>query len=293
MMSELSTGLAQVMERLSNAQYRPSTSRRAEVAKMSCPLPPLPPQFTAPPSFPSSAPSALSPFAPAIPSPFVAPAIPGPVPMFTVPNFTINISPAGTLISSSSSASLPLPPTHSTLSPFSINTSSNMPLPVPPPPHLSIPFTPIGQDASIPASKWASLCSKFPASQLAAHQWKWLAGDWLPEYEHPTLKQITDIWGEWVDGIGGCIPVEILTRTWGPKWKQNIGKRKTENSRRMKVVTLIQDLAMRPGWNIAVALRFISEKYEPRYQARAFCDYLTKDTRPAVFTAADFYLKHP
>ncbi|KAJ7031080.1 hypothetical protein C8F04DRAFT_1111482 [Mycena alexandri] len=272
MMSELSTGLAQVMERLSNAQYRPSTSRRAEVAKMSCPLPPLPPQFAlpAPPSFPSSAPSTLSPFAPAIPSPFVAPAIPGPVPTFTVPNFTINISPAGTLISSSLSASLPLPPTHSTLSPFSINTSSNMPLPVPPPPHLSIPFTP-----------------------LAAHQWKWLAGDWLPEYKHPTLKQITDIWGEWVDGIGGCIPVEILTRTWGPKWKQNIGKRKTENSRRMKVVTLIQELAMRPGWNIAVVLRFLSEKYEPKYQARAFCDYLTKDTRPAVFTAADFYLKHP
>jgi hypothetical protein len=91
--------------------------------------------------------------------------------------------------------------------------------------------------------------------------------------------------------MGGCIPVEQLTNVWGAKWKRNTGKLKTESNRRMKIVTLVQELAARPGWNIKVAIRFLSERYEPKYQARAFADYLTKANRPAVLSAADVYLK--
>lgn len=47
------------------------------------------------------------------------------------------------------------------------------------------------------------------------------------------------------------------------------------------MITLIQDLAAKPNWNVPLALRFIKEKYEssPAYlgKVRAFCDYLQRD----------------
>ncbi|KAJ7461061.1 hypothetical protein FB451DRAFT_1181418 [Mycena latifolia] len=81
---------------------------------------------------------------------------------------------------------------------------------------------------------------------------------------------------------------------WGAGWKRNIGKLKTENNRRMKIIKFVQELAALPGWSVDLATTFLSEQYEPRYKARAFSDYLTKDNRknkPAVLKAADLYLK--
>lgn len=85
--------------------------------------------------------------------------------------------------------------------------------------------------------------------------------------------------------------MEQLTKTWGAKWKCNSGTVKTESNRRMKIVNLVQELAVRPRWNIKVAIRFLSERYEPKYRARAFSDYLTTANKPAVFTAADVFQK--
>jgi hypothetical protein len=139
--------------------------------------------------------------------------------------------------------------------------------------------------------KWQILCRKFPASQLAAHEWTWISGDWLPVYTYPPITKITAVWTEWVDGVGGCIPVEQLTKTWEAAWRRNIGKLKVESNRRMKIVSLVQELASKPGWSVQIALRFLSEEYEPKYQARAFSDYLTKANKPMVLIAAEKYRK--
>ncbi|KAJ7431160.1 hypothetical protein FB451DRAFT_443212 [Mycena latifolia] len=279
-----------------------------QVSSVSCPMPALPPQSSPhavsdnhPTLFTSDLPQNFGLIAP---SPFIAPSPPplsdfGPVLPSTPPapagftNFTINISPTGTIISSSAPVLAPAAPTHSL--PLTFNNSFNTPQPAPPPPpHLSTPFLPPTADPNVPNAKWVLLCRRFPATQLAAHKWTWTAGDWLPEYEHPPISRITAVWDEWADGIEGCIPVELLTKTWGAGWKRNIGKLKTENNRRMKIIKLVQELSALPGWSVDFATTFLSEQYEPRYKARAFSDYLTKDNgknKPAVLKAADLYLK--
>ena len=87
-----------------------------------------------------------------------------------------------------------------------------------------------------------------------------------------------------------------LAEWWGAKWWRNEGSLKTEGGRRAKVITLIQELAAKPNWNMPLALRFIKEKYEsnPAYLGRvhAFCDYLQKGHgagHRAVLEAAALY----
>ena len=33
----------------------------------------------------------------------------------------------------------------------------------------------------------------------------------------------------------------------------------------------------KPGWNVALALRFLAERYEASFSPRKFCDYIQKD----------------
>ncbi|KAJ6620586.1 hypothetical protein B0H10DRAFT_1945895 [Mycena sp. CBHHK59/15] len=309
MFGEISSGLAQVAERLAEtSHYRPSKSRRSEVAALSCPVPLLP-------SLPPQAPLPLIPtpmslpqnFGLLAPSPFVAPplptrpSLPSPQSLPGFSNFTINISLTGTIISSSpQTAPVPLPSpvplSHSPLSYSSPMTNNAFNVPrCPSAPHLSPPplasIADVGTDAdaNVPNAKWEILCQKFSASQLASHRWTWTSSDWLPEYEYPPITQITKVWTEWTDRIGGCLSVEALTKTWGASWHRNIRKLKVESNRRMKIVKLVQELAMRPGWSVPVAVRFLTETYEPKYQARAFSDYLTKANWPVVLAAADVW----
>jgi Transcriptional activator of glycolytic enzymes len=125
--------------------------------------------------------------------------------------------------------------------------------------------------------KWALLVAKFSDSQLRRHQWEWTGGDWLPYYRYKPVAQISDIWLEWSDGVEGFLSVRALTEGWGARWRRNDAAMKTEASRRKKVVDLITQLCGKPRWDVQLALRFLVERYEPRYKARAFCEYLQKN----------------
>ncbi|KAJ6558625.1 hypothetical protein DFH09DRAFT_1084138 [Mycena vulgaris] len=238
MLNDLSTGLAQLTERVGNTQYKPSKSRRAAPIPFPAPFASLPQNF-----------GLLA------PSPFVAQPSPPSASSAPFPNFTINISSGGTVISGIQQTTPFLPTPLLQSSSLTVNNSFNAPPPpLPPAPQLSMPFTPAPDpdlvlDSNVPNAKWEMLCRKFSTSQLAAHKWSWTAGDWLPTYEHPPISQIMAVWNEWVRGVEGCIPIEMLTRTWGGSWKHNIGKVKTESSRHMKIVTLVQELAARPRWS--------------------------------------------
>jgi hypothetical protein len=79
-----------------------------------------------------------------------------------------------------------------------------------------------------------------------------------------------------------------LEEEWGPAWRRNHKPKKTERSRRKKVVYLIGKLANKRNWTVDLALRFIQERYElaktPSGQRafptpRSFCDYLQKQPK--------------
>ncbi|KDQ49188.1 hypothetical protein JAAARDRAFT_663984 [Jaapia argillacea MUCL 33604] len=133
-----------------------------------------------------------------------------------------------------------------------------------------------------PEAKWKKLATRFNAAQLLNHEWEWINGDWLPKYKYIPVTTITEIWTEYADGLRGYLPVRDLNAIWEARWRRNEKPLKTENSRRAKVYKLVQALSEKPRWNIAKALRFLAEKYEPHYRARAFCDYLTPTTHQLI-----------
>ena len=77
-----------------------------------------------------------------------------------------------------------------------------------------------------------------------------------------------------------------LTEVWGAKWRRNNGGQQTECGRQKKVIDLVTALSARPNWNVSLALRFLTEKYETRYTPRKFCDWLKPDNVQAVLVAA-------
>ncbi|GLB45440.1 hypothetical protein LshimejAT787_2201030 [Lyophyllum shimeji] len=163
-------------------------------------------------------------------------------------------------------------------------------LPPPPqpqsPPHFwtSLPATPSDPDA-----KWAALVQRFGETQLRLHFPEWINGEWLPHYKYKALPAITDIWTEWTVGWEGYIPVRVLEEVWDARWRRNVHSQRTEHGRRKKVISLVTELSEKPNWGVKLALRFIAEKYEPRYKPRAFIDYLTSENRASVITAAASY----
>ena len=44
-------------------------------------------------------------------------------------------------------------------------------------------------------------------------------------------------------------------------------------------VDLVTELSRKPRWDILLALRFLSEKYKPKYKPRRFSEYLTGKNR--------------
>ncbi|GLB45911.1 hypothetical protein LshimejAT787_3700140 [Lyophyllum shimeji] len=94
--------------------------------------------------------------------------------------------------------------------------------------------------------------------------------EWLPHYKYKALPAITDIWTEWTVGWEGYIPVRVLEEVWDARWRRNVHSQRTEHGRRKKVISLVTELSEKPNWGVKLALRFIAEKYEPRYKPRAF-----------------------
>ncbi|KAL6298215.1 hypothetical protein BKA93DRAFT_830899 [Sparassis latifolia] len=142
------------------------------------------------------------------------------------------------------------------------------------------------------ALKWATLVSKHGDEQLHRHAHWDFNGEWLPYYEYQPVRQITDIWTEWAEGIGGYLPVRLLCEEWGAKWRRNVPKLKTEANCRMKVIQLMESLQMKWNWHLDIALHFLHEKYEPQYTSHQFCDFLRHDhgagAKSVLATAASY-----
>jgi hypothetical protein len=139
--------------------------------------------------------------------------------------------------------------------------------------------------------KWAELIARFDEVQLRRHAWEWVCKDkdWLPIYKYQPVTTISDIWCEWAEGVGGFLSVRELTECWGARWRRNDAGQRTEASRRKKVIDLVTELSSKHLWNVNLALRFLRDQYEPKYKARGFCDYLTKEGKSAVLCAAIRY----
>ncbi|KAF9014425.1 hypothetical protein BDZ89DRAFT_1076634, partial [Hymenopellis radicata] len=76
-------------------------------------------------------------------------------------------------------------------------------------------------------------------------------------------KLIKDIWREFTEGIEGKLSVESIEKTWGNRWRKGQGSVRTELSKRLKIVTLIEQLVVLEGWDANRALAFLKEHYVP------------------------------
>lgn len=152
------------------------------------------------------------------------------------------------------------------------------------------PVAPVGGDP-IHEVKWAELVARFDEARLHRHLWDWAVKekDWLPIYRYQPVSDISDIWTEWSVGVDGFLPVRDLVDRWGARWRRNDPGQRTESSRRMKVVNLINELASKHRWDVSLALRFLRERYEHQFKARSFCDYLTWENKDKVLQAAMGY----
>lgn len=142
--------------------------------------------------------------------------------------------------------------------------------------------------ANTPEKKWTQYILRFGEERWRLHAPEWVNGDWIPRYQFARATCITDYWTEWAVGIGGFLPVRDLVEVWDAKWRRNVAGLRTEFGRRKKVVDLILELSTKPMWGMKLALRFISEKYEPLYKPRAFADLLTRN-RAQVLAASSSY----
>jgi hypothetical protein len=76
-------------------------------------------------------------------------------------------------------------------------------------------------------------------------------------------------------GLNGFLSTRELEEGWGARWRRNHSGLKTENGRRKKVVTLVTELSQKPGWTVALALRFLQDQYGASYKTpRKFCEFL-------------------
>jgi len=149
-----------------------------------------------PPSAQSSLPTAL---APAPPFSHAIPPAPSALPFITI-NF-------------SNSSSSPLTATAHAHSPTNHSLSPSQPT-------LSTPPSTTIHD-STQETKWAELTAHFAEARLRQHAWDWSSKDkdWLPIYKYQVVTNISDVWIEWAEGIGGFLPVHDLTEHWGARWR--------------------------------------------------------------------------
>ena len=70
----------------------------------------------------------------------------------------------------------------------------------------------------------------------------------------------TDVWMEHTKGLNGYLPVQALDWHWEAQWRHNKDGQRTENCCRRKVVSLVNALAARPGWDVERALQFLKQK---------------------------------
>jgi hypothetical protein len=161
-------------------------------------------------------------------------------------------------------------------------TSSSAPTVLPAPvdqPSMSLtppsPPPAISSDDGRRLAQWKALTDRFDEVRMRKHEWLYEA-DYVPLYCFQQVTQICDIWTEWSTGLNGFLPVRNLNEGWGARWRQGNRGQGTENCRCACVVELIEKLIAKPGWNLALAQRFLCERYEGKFTPRKFCDYIQK-----------------
>ena len=202
--------------------------------------------------------------------------------MAAIPNITINITNPLAEVSKSGLTYTVAQPTRPTAIPPLSNFTSH-PTPQQPPKYQGQPMTPAQ------LTKWNYLTGKYGEGRVHKHSWEWIHGDFLPVYVYQSVNVITDYWTEWTEGMGGYLSTRELTEAWGAKWRRNNGGQRTECGRRKKVIDLVMELSTRSGWNVQLALRFLTDKYGELYTPRKFCDWLKPENVQVVLVAAVMY----
>ena len=135
---------------------------------------------------------------------------------------------------------------------------------------------------------WNRLIAKFGIDKLNRHEWEWREGkNWVPHYTYQPVLSITDVWKEWTEGLNGYLSVRQLNEEWGAKWRRNAPPVKVENTRRKRIVDLMNSLGTKQGWNPSLVQKFLTEHYGKAYTAHTFSDYLSKaENKKAVMEAA-------
>lgn len=164
-------------------------------------------------------------------------------------------------------------PGPSIISPYATQPNFTLPSPAPYFPGAVHPASSAFLDEEVRAAEWKRLTAKMDKTRLRRHTWGYQKkhANPIPAYQFCSLTKIADIWTEWSSGIDGYLPVRQLEEEWGPKWRPERGQG-TEKSRRMNVVKLVERLAKKTGWNHAMALRFLGEKYDSHFTPRKFMD---------------------
>lgn len=159
----------------------------------------------------------------------------------------------------------------------------------------------------------AELEERFTAERLQKHTFTWMTrktpegvvNEWLPNFERfwkpGGCRSVTveEIWKEYQYGMDGCLSISQLNMGWHAWWKRDIQGIKTEYSRRMKIVNIIQALTDPKAKLLPhpdAALHFLTQTYPitktgpPHLRTtRAFIEWLQKDTSP--FPNSDGILK--
>jgi Transcriptional activator of glycolytic enzymes len=125
-------------------------------------------------------------------------------------------------------------------------------------------------------TQWKALTDKFDEARMRKHEWQYDT-DYMPFYRFQQVTRICDIWTEWSTGLNGFLPVRHLNEGWGARWRRGDRGQGTENCRRTRLVELIEKLIAKPGWDLALAQRFLRERYEGTTTPRKFCDYIQKN----------------
>ncbi|KAF5310463.1 hypothetical protein D9611_012258 [Ephemerocybe angulata] len=153
----------------------------------------------------------------------------------------------------------------------------------------------------------SALEEKFSFEQLKYQSFDWVPTDvshsWLPRFEWwkpngGSLPTLADVWKEYSEGIGHRFSILQLNEQWGARWKRDVRSIKSEFTRRMKIVRLIEGLMKQNEWSCDYALEFLSSEYpiaagpgSPSHlrSSRSFSDWLKDSTSNAVLAASKLY----
>ncbi|KAK7028398.1 hypothetical protein R3P38DRAFT_923774 [Favolaschia claudopus] len=191
-----------------------------------------------------------------------------------------------------SSTSIPLPSTlpRSPPSQDPLSTVSGFASKTSPPTTISSsfldpPITTTSGHTATQISAWNTLAIKYSDQRLRRHQWDWVekTNSFLPRYTFQRVLKITDIWTEWIEGIGGFLSIRDLNNTWAARWRTGTQTLKNEYGRRKKVIDLINRLAEKPNWNVELALRFIREVYEQDTKTFPTIDHVLSSDETFLF----------